>query len=92
MSAEFGNGEPGSMWDILGKVLIGVMTAGILAIVSMAWTSRDVLYNIQTDLAVIKAVQTTAAAQNSELKAETSALRERVRLLELESLPRGRGT
>ena len=89
--SEFGSEDPG-VWDILGKVLIGVMTAGILAIVSMAWTSRDVLYNIQTDLAVIKAVQTSAAAQNSEHKASIDALRERVRQLELEALPRGRGT
>ena len=66
-------------WDWVWKMIAGLVTAGVIAIASMAWGSRDILYDIQTNIAVIKEVQTNAARRNASIQDETARLRTQIR-------------
>lgn len=78
-------GEEGSVWDVVGKLLVSLMTAGILAMVAVAWNTREVLYEIKTDIAVIKAVQVTADRAVSGNSGRITDLEKRVLGLERSS-------
>ena len=82
------------MNDWLGKTIAALITAAVMAIATMAWNSRDILFDIQTNIAVIKEVQTNAARRaaaqiretgnlRAQIREETRQLEERVRQLEL---------
>ena len=71
------------VWDMMGRVLVAVMAAGIVALVGLQWSTQASIADIRTDIAVIKVNAEGGAerrkAQLSDHEARLRTLERRVR-------------
>jgi len=67
------------VWDMMGRILVTVMAAGIVALVGLQWSTQAKIADIRTDIAVIK----TNAGSTDDRQATMLADHEtRIRILE----------
>lgn len=74
-------------WDVVGKVFISLITAGVLGGLAFAWDSARELSEIRVDLAVVKATLEAENTNTGEKIARNSLAIEKLedRLRDLEA-------